>query len=185
MFVAVAVAVAVAALAVTALTQVRGWRLERWLRTRDVFLLLPIWTFFAPNPGTTDTRLLWRESFASGDTNHWHELSPPRPTRWRALWNPDRRVQKAIADAGALVAQARAETDSDAVLLSVPYLMLLNYVAAQDGSPHAIARQFLVVQTSGGPPDFDEVNVLTISRWHAVADRRLMELRHVGMQKVA
>jgi hypothetical protein len=165
-----AVLVAATALLLTALTQRRGWRLEQMLRARDVFSVLPLWTFFAPNPGTTDTRLLWREAFSTGATSHWHELSPPRRGgAWQAVWNPNRRIQKAIADAGALLAESRSREELDVVMLSVPYLMLLTYVAAQVGSAHGIARQFLLVQTSGDEPAFDEVTILVTSRWHAVS----------------
>jgi hypothetical protein len=163
---AIALVVAIGALVFTGATQFRNPRLERWARSRDVFCLLPIWTFFAPNPGTTDTRLLWREALGSGHVGPWRELSPPRWSPWRALWNPDRRTQKAIADAGGLLAQHRG--DSDSVQLTIPYLMLLRYVAAQCGSPHAIARQFVVVQTTGEPPDFAEVETVAISHWHAL-----------------
>jgi hypothetical protein len=163
---AVALVVAVGALAFTAATQFRTPRLERWARSRDVFCLLPIWTFFAPHPGTTDTRLLWREALGHQHLGLWHELSPPRWSLWRVVWNPDRRVQKAIADAGNLLTQGGGEYES--TILAIPYLLLLKYVAAQPGSPHAIARQFVVVQTSGEPPEFDEVRTVALSRWHAV-----------------
>jgi hypothetical protein len=167
---ATALVMAVGALAFTAAAQFRIPRLERWARSRDVFCLLPIWTFFAPNPGTTDTRLLWREALSSRHFGPWHELSPPRPNAWRAIWNPSRRIQKAIADAGGLLAQGVGESETK--ILTIPYLMLLKYVAAQTGSPHAIARQFVVVQTSGEPPAFDEVRTVALSRWHAVEEAR-------------
>ena len=136
----------------------------------QVFCLLPIWTFFAPNPGTTDTRLLWREALGSRTFGPWHELSPPQSSRWRAVWNPDRRIQKAIADAGGLLAQTDGKSES--TTLTIPYLLLLKYVAAQTGSPHAIARQFVVVQTSGEPPEFDDFRTVALSRWHAIGETR-------------
>jgi hypothetical protein len=170
-----AVVVAALALALTALTQRRGGRLERAVRTRDVFSLLPLWTFFAPNPGTTDTRLLWRESLGGGETSHWRELSPPRRNALDFLWNPERRVQKVITDAGGLLAEARAREEPDVVMLAVPYLMLLNYVNAQPGSPYALARQFVLVQTAGEPPNFDEVTVLAASQWHTLHDVELRQ----------
>lgn len=136
------------------------------MRRRDVFCLLPIWTFFAPRPGTTDTRLLWREAFGGGHVGPWHELSPPQWSPWRAVWNPDRRTQKAITDAGGLLAQDRGV--SETTILTIPYLMLLSYVASQRGSPHAVARQFIVVQTAGEAPAFDDVEPVALSRWHAV-----------------
>jgi hypothetical protein len=174
--VAAAVVVAALALGLTALTQRRGGRFEQALRTRDVFCLLPLWTFFAPNPGTTDTRLLWRESLGPGQTSHWHELSPPGRRAWSAVWNPKRRIQKAITDAGALLSEARARDDADVVMLSVAYLMLLGYVTVQVGSPRAFARQFILVQTSGEPQCFDEVKVLFVSRWHVVPQPERLRL---------
>jgi hypothetical protein len=166
---AIAVVVAVGALLFTAAAQFRTPRLERWARSRDVFLLLPMWTFFAPNPGTSDARLIWRESLGSRHFGPWHELSPPRAHPWRAVWNPNRRIQKAIADAGGLLAHAG---EAESTTVTIPYLLLLKYVAEQTGSPHAIARQFAVVRTSGEPPDFDEVRIVALSRWHAVGNKR-------------
>jgi hypothetical protein len=164
-----ALVVAIGALVFTAATQFRSPRLERWARSRDVFCMLPIWTFFAPRPGTMDTRLLWREALGGGHVGPWHELSPPRASAWRALWNPARRTQKAIADAGGILAQGVGESES--VVLTIPYLMLLRYVSVQTGSPHAIARQFVLVQTAGEPPSFDEVQTVSLSRWHAVGEQ--------------
>ena len=168
MLFAAAVVVMVGALAVTTVAQFRSSQLERWARSRDVFSLLPIWTFFAPNPGTTDTRLFWREALGARAFGPWHELSPPRSSRWRAIWNPDRRVQKAIADAGGLLAQSDGGAES--TTLTIPYLLLLKYVTVQPGSPHAIARQFVVAQTSGEPPEFDDFRAVALSRWHGIGE---------------
>lgn len=159
----------VAALVVTALTQVRKPGFVRWLKRHDTFALIPIWTFFAPNPGTSDTRILWRERLFDGTISPWHEIAPPTGGLRRAFWNPDKRVRKAITDVGpGLARRARKQPDSKLVLVSVPFLMVLQYISALPGSPLAESRQFTVVQTSGADDEDGEPRILLVSNWHAL-----------------
>lgn len=72
--------------------------LSRW----DPLGLLPRWTFFAPNPGHMDIRVLVRFGRASGITS-WSELwissrIDDRRTVLRGLFNPYRRVEKLLFD---------------------------------------------------------------------------------------
>lgn len=72
--------------------------ISRW----DALGLLPRWTFFAPNPGHTDIRVLVRFGGASGITS-WSELwlssrVDDRRTVLRGIFNPYRRVEKLLFD---------------------------------------------------------------------------------------
>ena len=168
MWTAAATALAIVSLLLTVACQSLRFRPARWVKRHDVFCLIPTWTFFAPNPGTRDTRLFWREVRTDGEMSPWREPSPPALTPWRGLWNPALRTQKAINDAGSLIAQVRSSGDSTQMLLSVPYLVLLRYVAAQPGSPNGVARQFALVESSGDRPTGERLRVALTSYWHEI-----------------
>jgi len=164
---AVAWALCIILLALTLACQRPGTRWLRTLKDRDVAALLPAWTFFAPNPGVTDTRLLWRDLRPDATASAWHEVLPPRASLLRAVWNPRKRQGKLITDAGAMVARMAAENpDNIAVLVSMPYLVILHGVCAEPSSPMAVARQFLVLQTDSD----GEFAPRVLSKWHALAD---------------
>lgn len=156
-------------LVLTVLCQRPPWKWLRDLKYRDVAALIPAWTFFAPNPGTTDTRLLWRELRCDGSVSVWHEVLPPRGGLRRAVWNPGKREGKVITDAGPMVLRMVAnDPGSMLTLVSVPYLLLLHRVSAEPVSSVTVARQFIVVQTSGSDADNGPFQPLVLSRWHAM-----------------
>jgi hypothetical protein len=61
---------------ISALNQIRAgaWTLgiRRWLPAG----VIPLWTFFAPNPARADSRLVWRDERA-GVWQEWRELHFP------------------------------------------------------------------------------------------------------------
>ena len=63
----------------SALNQFGHGRLIRPVKQRDLFSLIPIWTFFAPRPGITDFNLVYRDR------------SPDEPTRAGASWSHSHR----------------------------------------------------------------------------------------------
>ena len=103
---------------------------ERWVLRKDAFYLVPQWNFFAPTPNEKDFYLFYRT--ASGPiVGPWRELSvaPKRPAT-ALVWNPHRRNNKALLDlCQGLV--FRAGDPREAVLLSLPYLLLLNFAASE------------------------------------------------------
>lgn len=163
------------ALLVTVACQNLGFRPARWVKRHDVFCLIPTWTFFAPHPGTTDTRLFWREVRSDGEVSPWREPSPPQLTAWRGLWNPSLRTQKAIADAGSLLAELSSAGRSNEMILSVPYLVLLRYVVAQPGSLTGLARQFALVESCGDRPTREQLRVVFTSHWHEIEQESLSD----------
>src|SRR5581483_6746809 len=48
----------------------------RSLNARDRLAIIPHWTFFAPNPGTSDFHLLARDRLAGGGFSAWKEVAP-------------------------------------------------------------------------------------------------------------
>src|SRR5687768_1505484 len=65
---------------------------------RDICSLIPIWTFFAPNPGRTDLYLLYRDRDQDGNISDWREIGTARRKSWTVQWSPKRRIHKGIVD---------------------------------------------------------------------------------------
>lgn len=135
------------------LTCLSAFPLKRRLCGRSEFLskVVPTWSFFAPNPGSYDFRLLSRDELVDGTITAWRELriySDSRPLM-AAVWNPGQRRKKALFDiAQELSVGASAWDDPEMVKLSVPYLLLLTYVSSSAFSALSRRRQFVLVTAS-------------------------------------
>ncbi|MET3135442.1 hypothetical protein AAKU55_005752 [Oxalobacteraceae bacterium GrIS 1.11] len=139
--------------AVSALNQIAVvdlMRIKRW----DLFSLIPKWTFFAPNPATTDYHLLTRDLYADGTVSVWAEVPLGRQKGpFTPIWNPDKRLRKVLIDVmRALTRIQRSKTldhDRELIRLSMNYLLLLGFVSALPAPPMTKRRQFMVLQRSG------------------------------------
>ena len=133
-------------LILTALCQV-WWKLDRLIRSWDVFDVLPYWTFFAPEPGRRDMQLLYRDKLPDGFLTSWRELPLTRSRRWHDFaWSPRRRLKKALYDAVMYIQQSiHLEAE---VRMSVPYLLLLTFVSGIPRVYPAAKTQFLIMSTS-------------------------------------
>ncbi len=155
---------------------------SQWIGRRDHFGLLPRWTFFAPNPGTSDHHIVYRECLdpaadlssqerieaASASLSPWRELADLCPGHHILfLWNPQRRVNKTISDLVNGFALLR-KTSPDLpryAHFTVEYFILLNLV--QRGAPRSSRRQFAIVRSHG----FGEARMLAptlVSDFHPV-----------------
>jgi hypothetical protein len=128
-------------------------RASRMLRRHDHFSLIPRWTFFAPRPGRTDYHLMV-QLFSSGEEDQpWCEqpLASCR-TMTGAVWNPEKRNRKALADLVRSMVRVSANMDREnrwQIQYSVPYIALLNYLsslAAAQGSSHL---RFMILESEG------------------------------------
>jgi hypothetical protein len=157
-----------AMLVITGASQLRRWRWASWLKNHDACAYIPTWTFFAPNPGVNDARVLWREQLADGSISPWHEVVPPNSSLLRALWNPTKRARKAVTDCGPMVVRLVSRNKGSKLpMLSLPYLMLVQFISGLPGSPLGIARQFTVINTQGADDrDDSHFQLLFISHWH-------------------
>jgi hypothetical protein len=120
------------------------------LKRFDVINFVPRWTFFAPIPGRTDYHLVYRDiSEDLLDRTAWIELVPVAERSWWAIvWNPRKRIRKALIDLTQMMSQIGLEyPDSNALVLSLPYLAVLNHVMHQPRGYLAL-RQFAVVETT-------------------------------------
>lgn len=155
-----------AMLVITAAAQLR-FRWAQWLKRHDACAYIPAWTFFAPNPGVKDTRVLWREQLIDGTIGPWHELVGPQGGLLRAVWNPTKRARKAVTDCGPMAVRMIARNKRSALpLMSLPYLMIVQHMAGLHGSPLGLARQFTVVNTQGADTEDGLFQLLFISHWH-------------------
>jgi hypothetical protein len=156
-----------AVLVVTAATQLRRFAWAGWLKRHDACAYIPAWTFFAPNPGVNDTRVLWREQLVDGTVGPWHEMVPPQGGLLRAVWNPTKRARKAVTDCGPMAVRMISRNRRSALpMVSLPYLMIVQHMASLHGSPVGLARQFTVVNTQGADTDDGSFKLLFISHWH-------------------
>lgn len=119
---------------------------------RDVFHLLPKFTFFAPNPGHTDYHLLYRDSLADTTLTEWIEVPLAQErTLLAAFWNPQKRFSKSTLDLtqALITSGSKSVEDDNALILSIPYLLLLNYVTSLARPSMSRARQFVIFQSHG------------------------------------
>jgi hypothetical protein len=174
---AVTVAVAGGWLIVSILAQHRLTRpFVSSIVSRDICSLVPVWTFFAPNPGRTDLYILYRDATPDGDITPWRQIALGSRNNCLSLWSPRRRIRKAIIDVTPdLTRDVRVgprEPVSKKKVLAFSYLLLLNYVSHQPGDFRAITRQFAIARTDGFGTE-DQPYVLFLSAFHQLsgADR--------------
>jgi hypothetical protein len=139
----------------------------RRIADRDPVHLLPQWSFFAPNPGTMNSHLVYRDRRAEG-WGAWQELCPPAVPRARWLWNPSRFERKALTDLLSGLARSRTAHPGESIQLAVCYVALLTWVMAQPTTCHdLVARQFAILVATGHGAD-RRLRVGVVSNEHRV-----------------
>jgi len=136
----------------------------RRIKKLNIFGLIPGWTFFAPNPGISDYRFVFRDIFSEGHSE-WKEVEWCRCRRLvDALWHPQRHRTKLIVDcvsAFVLTVQemrklglaTETEGDTPAWIVAVPYMALLNVtVSMPRASADVRARQFAIIEQKPSEP---------------------------------
>ncbi len=120
------------------------------LKARDIFSLIPNWSFFAPRPGTSDYHLLFRDIGADGECGKWRELSlSDARTLWGAIWNAQKRSRKVLSDVvRGLVRLAQDKSRKD-FCLTLPYLAILNYVSSLPRNDRSVRTQFMILMSHG------------------------------------
>jgi len=131
--------------------------------------LIPLWTFFAPNPARSDTRLIWREERA-GQWDDWQELHfgfAAARSRW--LINPELILNKAVTDLATSIPRNRGEDGDRSYLLSSSYVTLLRIVLDQIRENTCSSIQFAIVRTSWGS-EARQIDLIHVSEVHQVTD---------------
>jgi hypothetical protein len=142
--------------------------ISRYLPTGRWTILIPSWSFFAPNPAKSDHALLYRDLYDSGEISPWREVISSQLRHLRtSVWNPDGRPKKALSDAtSSLMRLARRHNGADtSMVLSVPYLLLLNRISCIPSGPGVTNRQFLIVRYSVKQP---QPEVVLLSNMHEI-----------------
>lgn len=134
---------------------------------------VPEWRFFAPFPSTADYRLVYRLRANHEQPSGLRVYSVSRAERLRALWNPGGRRQKILRDMmQALCSLAERVTKSsaglpDRLILSEPYLLLLNLVQNEIRLNDGLVQFGIVRSEPGGEDD-----LIFLSRWHRVGAQK-------------
>ena len=151
-------------LALTVSCQFEHHTVTQFVRTFDVLNLIPIWTFFAPNPGKQDYHLLYRDKTRGDAVGDWIEVDLQEERHLLScLWNPDKRDKKVLSDVVqdliTLLQAGAGQTDNRFLVLTLPYLTILKAVCIRERRrPEAACRQFMLAGShgfnSGKDPDF-------------------------------
>jgi hypothetical protein len=138
------------------------WQIEhirksvKFLQFVNKFRILPIYTFFSPNPGMVDTHVLYRDSTQDGDLSGW-EQTPTVIKRsfYHFIWNPEKRLNKLTVDAISEIKLLNAYCEKKklseedtfiCIRVSKGYLILVNLVAGfKRISERSSSRQFLII----------------------------------------
>jgi hypothetical protein len=128
--------------------------------------LIPRWSFFAPTPGTSDVLLFYRNKLGSGTCTIWTEAYRSRRGSFCWIWNPERRMRKALFDLSQAICRTIQANGAHQVL-TVSYLLVLSIVSSEPHWPGARYVQFaLIARTRGGPKD--ELEEIFRSRFHTI-----------------
>lgn len=150
----------------------QGRRITRYVDFAG--LALPIWTFFAPFPGTQDAELLYRTRRRDDAASSWRHLPIYEERRLsHVLVHFNRRLEKTVFDATSEVkALLREQTEERLIQMSGPYLTLLNIVqseASMDGEDTGL--QFMLVDSGGYDDHPLSLSPLFASNWHRIERR--------------
>jgi hypothetical protein len=156
-------------LVATLVNQFHHKRLAQQLKSFDIFGLVPIWTFFAPRPGMTDYYLLYRDRFPDGTLGHWKEAHlQNRNGLSVSVWNPDKRRGKVLSDVVAALVQLAVSPSASVIPVSIPYLLLLNYITSLPHSLAAQATQFMIMEHDGFHNSPERSRVVMLSSVHTL-----------------
>jgi len=124
-------------------------RLQGYFLPEVISPFIPRWTFFAPNPGIHDYHLLYRYQFQGGAVGLWRQVAQltRRRTKYAVLWNPEKRVNKVLTDlATTLVSYANIREENALIQVSIPYILIINYVSNLPRPWGSIKIQFLLMR---------------------------------------
>lgn len=174
-------------LLLTALNQFQwGRQLAEPLLRYDVCAVVPNWTFFAPNPISTDTHLLHRDIYADGRPGPWRTIELRHRSGPLGSSGGERRVAKGILDLQHTLLVPNTEGDrggasppepedragdlkpaSPSILFSTAYLACLNVAYQAPHDQFAAGAQFALA-TAAGPEDEQRASVQFVSARHVL-----------------
>jgi hypothetical protein len=157
-------------LALSVAAQVRGQHLRSArkilgrIRDYDYCSMIPSWSFFAPNPGTRDFQLMYRDKLLDGQFTVWKSVQCLSYPYLRFVWNPHKRRAKAIVDLCVFLmgdlkrvleaeAPEKAEALGKSIYISLPYIGLATYISRVPHSPFSDFTQFMIATSYGFDTD--------------------------------
>jgi hypothetical protein len=132
---------------------------------------VPTWTFFGPQPATTDFEYLYRDKLADGSTTPWVTIDFFQERRWsHLLFHFNRRTEKAVFDiAQELRHMAHAGLPIERLQLSPGYLSMLNYITNHVEHPlDAEQTQFMIATNPGYDLDREDPALVLASGFHSL-----------------
>ncbi len=135
------------------------------LRFLHTIGLLPQWSFFAPTPGVQNLYLLYRDVHEGGEATAWrivHAMDADRG-RWTFVWNPRRRLRKALHDLVLGLPYGEHQDHPDQFKLSTPYLLIVHHLAGIPRLHGVLATEFLIMESRPYQPP-----TVALSAKHAI-----------------
>ena len=149
--------------------------IRRW----DLINFLPAWYFFAPRPITYDLHLLYRDEYTGGEISSWKEVAFSTQRKWwHFVWNPKKRLNKSFFDIFKdLMDHLKIDTKEEFVVMSLPYLLLLDFITNKEHAPFAQRTQFAIIRKEAGET---EHQMLFVSFFHNLQVQQVQPLAYAS-----
>ncbi len=154
------------------LSELWGERIRRY----DYLGLIPVWSFFSPNPLTHDITLLYRVEASNQSVGQWQPVFPREVTGLKRIFaNTYRRERKALIDLmNQHIADRHYNDSSEYIQITVPYIMLLRFIErkVQQQFSHlgcsGLRIQFALLRTTSAPERIEKSEHILLSNFHAI-----------------
>lgn len=157
----------------TIMNQFKNAAYRKYILKIDIFRVLPLWTFFAPNPGVSDYNLLYRIKTVDGTILPFINIVlRSNKTISNAIWNPSKRGQKALND---FVQEIRRMVKKDGVIeenqhllkITIPYIAIIHYCSHINQNSINDSIQFTIIESFGYTDRF-EPRLVFNSDFHSI-----------------
>lgn len=155
-------------------------RIIRFIRASDKLGIIPIWTFFAPNPVDCDLVILKKEFDENMEsTTNWEEVSVYNKEWFSFFWNPEKKIDKILSDSVNDIRlilkhflnqkkEANDEIVDVSIKTSVGYINIVNIIKNTLKSNDTAFYQFTIVETKGYLENRESVSPLYLSSVHKI-----------------
>jgi hypothetical protein len=151
-------------LALSIANQYQHGRAIYGIKRRDDYSLIPVWTFFAPQPFTQDLDILYRDRCHDGIVGGWRLVPIEERSLHHLVWNPYCRMSKALVDVCTDLLQSLSSEPAVDVALLPSFRVLRLFTAQLPSQPTVIDRQFAIVRSHGYRHRFPEgLQILVLS----------------------
>lgn len=150
--------------------------LRKHLLKIDIINILPVWTFFAPNPVKHDYHLLYRDKVDS-EISKWEEINIVKEnSAISSIWNPERRYKKnLLAVTNSLTREVIAFRKLNNALPTAQNLMntqaYLNALSVVLNEKYLektnFQRQFMIIKTHGYFCE-ESLEILLVSKYETL-----------------